>query len=407
MMKSVTRFLSTLLQIILLPVFLVFFIVFIVIWGLFTITGIGPLLQYCFNRSDRIKLDRQKFVEKFPKDIRIITIPAGIHGCSESKGYKVFAIFSEPETPSKYPPVCIPNGLGATAVLISQMQERLVEQGFRVLSFDRLGVGLSDPNESPEDPTAVDIVKEMNFIMETVCPTTEKWILLGPSMGSIIAQCYISTYPEKVIGFLNMDGLPYPFFKHRNSFMWAAFIYSIYASIFWTCILRPFIGLALKSNEKMFKCRKFPLSVTVAQMNQAGFYGNVAKEMWSMMDCCEMAEIAWGKQSVVRIPEDRLKALIRAPPTVSIEFDDATGERKVTELRSESEVGDNWASEQEVNTAISYLVGATPVIQQNSDVGAKKSFSNEKIAAPLLAQSALDGEHNLSEGNTALLKFGK
>jgi hypothetical protein len=89
--------------------------------------------------------------------------------------------------------------------------------------------------------------------------------------------------------------------------MWAAFIYRIYASIIWTGILRPFIGMALKSSEKMFECKKFPLSVVIAQMNQAGFYGNVAKEMATMMDCCEMAEIAWGKQSLLRIPEDHLK----------------------------------------------------------------------------------------------------
>jgi pimeloyl-ACP methyl ester carboxylesterase len=304
--------LSTLLHIILLPVYIGLFIIFLLIWGFFTISLIGPLLQYYFKCRDKRKLDREQFQQQFPNEIHIITVPEGVHGCSKNKAYKIFAIYSEPKSSSntgkQNPAIVIPNGLGATAVLISQMQEKLVEQGFTVLSFDRLGVGLSDPNESSEDPSAIDVVMEMDYVMEAVRPNS-KWIILGPSMGSIVGQCYVSMFSEKVVGFLNMDGLPYPFFKHRNSFMWAAFIYRIYASIIWTGILRPFIGIALKSSEKMFTCQKFPLSIAVAQMNQSGFYGNVAKEMITMMDCCEMAEAAWGKYSVLRLPEEHLNVL--------------------------------------------------------------------------------------------------
>jgi hypothetical protein len=213
---KISKIISTIVQIILLPVYIAVFFVFLLIWGLFTITTVGPILQYCFTLRDRRKLDKQKWIELYPNDIRTVTVPAGLHGCSKTKSYNIFAIYSEPSTPSKYPPVCIPNGLGATAVLISQMQEKLVEQGFAVLSFDRLGVGMSDPNLSKENPTAVDVVKEMDFVMEAVKPG-KKWILLGPSMGSIVAQCYISMFSEKVVGFLNMDGLV------RNSFQLFSF----------------------------------------------------------------------------------------------------------------------------------------------------------------------------------------
>lgn len=126
----------------------------------------------------------------------------------------------EPSTPSKYPPVLIPNGLGATAVLISQMQERLVDHGFTVLSFDRLGVGLSDANISKRSPSTHDAVTELDYVMESVILGCKRWIMLGPSMGNIIAQCYISLHSDKVVRFLNMDGLPYPFLKHRSSFIW-------------------------------------------------------------------------------------------------------------------------------------------------------------------------------------------
>lgn len=231
----------TIIQIILLPVYLVFFFLFLLIWGLCTITGFGPFLQYIFTLRDRKKLDREKFVKEFPKDIRVISIPPGIHGCSKDKPYKLFAIFSEPEIPSKYPPVCIPNGLGATAVLISQMQERLVEQGFSVLSFDRLGVGMSDPNLSSENPTAVDVVKELDYVMEKVRPG-EKWILLGPSMGSIIAQCYISMFPDKVVGFLNMDGLVRTFLNLFSFLIYFYFLFLV-SHIRFTCIVILSCGL--------------------------------------------------------------------------------------------------------------------------------------------------------------------
>eukprot|EP01031_Cornospumella_fuschlensis_P012085 gene12085-14777_t len=207
------------------------------------------------------------------------------------------------------------------------MQERLVELGFTVLSFDRFGVGFSDANTSGQAPTAVDVIREMDYVMSHFQPSHTKWILLGPSMGSIVAQCYIANYPDKVVGFLNMDGLPYPFIKFHNSFMWAAFIYRVYASIIWTGILRPFIGMALRSNDKMFKCKKFPLDIAIAQMNQARFFANVGIEMWTMMDCCEMAEIAWGSLSLLQMPESHVKTLVSAPPTVSIDFNERTDER--------------------------------------------------------------------------------
>jgi hypothetical protein len=406
--------LATILHIILLPVYIVLFFVFLLIWGFFTITLIGPLLQFYFTRRDKKKLNRERFQQQFPNDIQIINVPAGVHGCSKSKSYKIFAIYSVPKTSStavnQNPPIVIPNGLGATAVLISQMQEKLVEQGFTVLSFDRLGVGMSDANESNEDPSAIDVCMEMDYVMEAVRPNSE-WIILGPSMGSIVGQCYISMFSEKVVGFLNMDGLPYPFFKHRNSFMWAAFIYRIYASIIWTGILRPFIGIALKSSEKMFSCEKFPLTIAIAQMNQSGFYGNVAKEMITMMDCCEMTEAAWGKYSVLRIPEEylnvsflffpffhgfnvsfllffRIQALICAPPNVSIEFDEVTGARTVTEVRSISEVGGKWSDKNEIISTVAFLKG--------DEVSASNSRSDSKNIE----------QTETANFNSPLLKYG-
>lgn len=152
----------------------------------------------------------------------------------------------------------------------------------------------------------------------------------------------------------------------------------------------------------MFACKKFPISIAIAQMNQAGFYGNVAKEMWTMMDCCEMAEIGWGRQSVLRIPEDHLKALISAAPTVSIDFDDATGARNITQMRSKSEIGDKWSDPEAVKAATLYLLGkGTDYANQGTPV---KSYLKEKHALSP-EQKEVEGEHNLSSQADALLKF--
>eukprot|EP01038_Epipyxis_sp_PR26KG_P009974 gene9974-13415_t len=257
--------------------------------------------------------------------------------------------------PSLYPPVCIPNGLGATMVVISKIQELLNERGFTVLSYDRYGVGFSDDNKSNKYPTAKDLINEMEYVMNSVMPPDTKWILLGPSMGSIIAQCYIATYPEKVIGFLNMDGLPYPFILQKNHFLWAGFIYKLYTYVIWTGLFRPFIAMALQTNSEMFQSKLFSIEIAKAQLNQSRFFSNISLEMSTMMDCCEMAEQAWGFQSILKLPKKDLKALICAPPTRSIEINPITSERSIVTTRSISEMGESWIEAEIVNETITNL----------------------------------------------------
>jgi hypothetical protein len=101
------------------------------------------------------------------------------------------------------PPVCIPNGLGATLVTISALHERLTALGFAVLSYDRAGVGMSAPRAGPGDHAdAAEVVADMHAVMEHSAPGA-RWLLVGPSMGSIVAQCYIAEHPGSVAGFLN------------------------------------------------------------------------------------------------------------------------------------------------------------------------------------------------------------
>ena len=116
--------------------------------------------------------------------------------------------------------------------------------------------------------------------MTHVMPADTKWILIGPSMGSIVAQCYIAAYPHKVLGLLNLDGLPYPFAKVKETFFKAGKIYTFYTYIIWTGLLRPFIGPAISKPEmRWLLSDAFGLPVVKAQMNQTRFFGNLALEV--------------------------------------------------------------------------------------------------------------------------------
>lgn len=234
---------------------------------------------------------------------------------------------------------------------ISILHEALVQEGYAVLSFDRLGVGFSVDNPTGISPTAEDVVHEMNYIMEYVLPEEKNWILIGPSMGSIISQCYMAVYPEKVSGFLNIDGLPYPFSLVRGSFEKAALIYKFYTYVIWTGLFRPFIGYAISRPEmKWLSSTAFPLQYSIAQMNQSKFYGNLALEMLTMMSCCDYVGTKWGKWNIVEMEPQVIARISQYQPYENIETDQTKFsdeqiiDRKLTIYRSPSEVGQEWIS---------------------------------------------------------------
>ena len=68
-------------------------------------------------------------------------------------------------------------------------------------------------------PTVEELVADMDYIMSQFLAADQKWVLLGPSMGSIVAQSYMWRHPEKVVGLLNMDGFPHGFCDKRAKFV--------------------------------------------------------------------------------------------------------------------------------------------------------------------------------------------
>jgi pimeloyl-ACP methyl ester carboxylesterase len=230
-------------------------------------------------------------------------------------------------------------------VTISILHEALVAEGYSVLSFDRLGVGFSDPNVNNIVPSAEDVVNEMNFILNAVFPSAEspQWILIGPSMGSIVSQCYMAAYPERVRGFVNVDGLPYPFQRFESSFLKASTIYKLDAHLIWTGLFRPFIGPFLRTpSMQWLSSAAFPIEYAIAQMNQRDFYHNLALEMVTMMRCCDYSVPRWGRYNLLAMTQSEVEKISEAEPFENLEIDlskAANDRRRLTTFRSESEVG--------------------------------------------------------------------
>jgi len=114
----------------------------------------------------------------------------------------------------------------------------------QVVSFDRYGVGWSDDNDSGASPSVDECVRDAFFCMKCAMPEQDKWLLLGPSMGSIVAQCMIAQQPDKIAGLLNMDGFPAAFESERENFMSGRKMWAMIPMISWTGIVRMMLSIA-------------------------------------------------------------------------------------------------------------------------------------------------------------------
>jgi hypothetical protein len=98
--------------------------------------------------------------------------------------------------------------------------------------------------------------------------------------------------------------------------------------------------------------------------------------------------------------------LVRAPSTVSIDFDEHNNnERTVTDFRSPSEAGTAWASTEDVAVTMQYITGNTTsnIITTNNDDRIKDSNRNSKEHS----LEGVVGENRRISQADPLLKFGK
>lgn len=356
-LKGIGLFLAAL---ILIPLYLAFMVVFMALWLVFTITGIGPLAHCLGKRAD----DRLLREASEKAGVTMLTVHGG--GTPHR-----LAVRWTRGSDASLPPVAIPNGLGATLISISRLHESLVSMGFSVLSYDRAGVGQSDPLPAgtPHGYFDADLtVQDMHEVLthsSLGLASGAQWILIGPSMGSIVAQAYMAAHPDKVCGFLNHDGFPYPFAAKASRFYKAALVYKLYNAIVPTGVLRPFLAMA-GGAFKNIASGAFSVAEVRAEMNRANFYGSLAREMYTMISCAEATRAAWGPGfDLQAMPLEKLLPLVNAQPAAYGDCkEDKAGGYTWEELpRSRWEQGgEGWHSPAATRAAIGAMLPASAAV---------------------------------------------
>lgn len=261
-------------------------------------------------------------------------------------GYELAVRFTKGSSGSESPkqlPVIIANGLGATLATIGAIHDALVAAGFTVLSYDRLGVGLSDANPHGRTPTVDECMADMADVMNWapgIAPS-QRWLLLGPSMGSVVAQAFAVRHPERVGGFLNMDGFPAPFGGGRaDKFASAARMYSVMAFMSRIGLMRLMLSCA-GSFFARFQSGIFTTAIIRAQMTRPSFYTSTGREMTLMTALARDSAAGWGGLDLVTASPELVKGLERAPPTRNGSLKD--GEWfELPRSKSDTAAGPSW-----------------------------------------------------------------
>lgn len=110
------------------------------------------------------------------------------------------------------PPVIFENGLTAISSIWVRIQSEL-EQEVHVCSYDRAGIGWSDPAVRPRDPASV--ARELHTLLANA-GVSGPYVFAGHSIGGIYAQAFQALYPDEVAGMAFIEGSP------RDNFATAA-----------------------------------------------------------------------------------------------------------------------------------------------------------------------------------------
>lgn len=99
------------------------------------------------------------------------------------------------------PAVVFESGLMSTVLSWGDIQTEIAKEA-RAVSYDRAGLGWSDPGPAPRD--AGQIVNELHQLLEQahVCPP---FILVGHSFGGLTTRLFAARYPEEVAGLVLID----------------------------------------------------------------------------------------------------------------------------------------------------------------------------------------------------------
>jgi pimeloyl-ACP methyl ester carboxylesterase len=97
--------------------------------------------------------------------------------------------------------VLLESGLNDFSLQWSRLQP-LVAQAARTCSYDRAGLGWSEP--SPHPPTIDNAVKDLRAVLESLYRQTPL-ILVGHSYGSLLVRMYAQQYPRNIKAIILLD----------------------------------------------------------------------------------------------------------------------------------------------------------------------------------------------------------
>ncbi len=101
------------------------------------------------------------------------------------------------------PAVILEAGIAASSLNWTSIQAEL-SRFTRVYSYDRAGLGWSDPAGSPR--TISHVVEELHALA-TAAPIPAPFVLAGHSFGGLLVRCYAIRYPHQVAGLVLLDPL--------------------------------------------------------------------------------------------------------------------------------------------------------------------------------------------------------
>ena len=101
------------------------------------------------------------------------------------------------------PAVVLESGISATSVSWRRVQSAIADFT-HVLSYDRAGLGWSDPARTPR--TATHIVKELDAMLQAA-NVPPPYILVGHSFGALVVRLYALHHPTNVAGIVLVDPL--------------------------------------------------------------------------------------------------------------------------------------------------------------------------------------------------------
>lgn len=103
----------------------------------------------------------------------------------------------------KKPTVLLEAGLGGDHTSWERVQPAVAELA-RVCSYDRAGLGASDPATTPR--TSADVVEELHQLL-AAAGESGPYLLVGHSFGGLFVRHFAHEYPDEVVGVILVDAV--------------------------------------------------------------------------------------------------------------------------------------------------------------------------------------------------------